>query len=314
MTGPAVSVVVPTRGGAERLPVLLAALEDQDTDDFEVVVVIDGDIDGTANLVASWEGRLPVRSVVFPQNRGRAAALNAGAEAARGDLLIRSDDDLEPDPGFVSGHLERHRAAAGPIGVVGLTTNEFPETPFARAYGHAANKRFLDDALSLPPDRTWRLWSANVSVDARIHAALGGYDERYHRYGWEDVDFGYRLHEAGIPVIVAPEVMAVHHGASTTTAVRSIRALHSGAARETFLEIHGNGALAEPPRRGGLWNRCVGAAAMVASERTLRAYGAAVDTAARVLPVRLAEKLMALGVESGGLAGIRYPDRARARF
>ncbi|MDQ4488844.1 glycosyltransferase family A protein [Sinomonas sp. ASV486] len=314
MTTPAATIVVPTRGGSRRLPVLLRSLEAQDTDDFEVIVVVDGDIDGTADLVAEWAQRLPVRSLVFPENRGRAAALNAGADSARGDLLIRSDDDLEPGPGLVSGHLARHRNATEPIGVVGLTTNQYPDSPFARAYGRAADRRFLDDALGLPADRTWRLWAANVSVQAQVHARLGGYDARYRRYGWEDVDFGYRLRQAGIPVLVAPEVMAVHHGASTTTAVRALRALHSGAARETFVEIHGDLALPDAPGGRGLWDRLVGAGAAVATERTLRAYGPAVDAAARVLPPRIAEKLVALGVESAGLAGVRYPDRARSRF
>ena len=39
---PAASVIVPTRGGAARLPVLLTALCRQDDQDFEVIVVIDG--------------------------------------------------------------------------------------------------------------------------------------------------------------------------------------------------------------------------------------------------------------------------------
>ncbi|WP_138414157.1 glycosyltransferase family 2 protein [Sinomonas gamaensis] len=312
MIGPAASVIVPTRGGVRRLPVLLAALAAQDSMDFEVLVVVDGDVDGSEEEVNRWRDLLDVRTIVFPENRGRSAALNAGAEAAAGGILIRSDDDLEPLPGFVSGHVTRH--AEGPCGVVGLTTNVLPETPYARAYGRKADKRALAEALALPPERTWRLWAANVSVSASVHRELGGYDRRYRRYGWEDVDFGYRLHAAGIPVIVAPELIARHHGASTTTAVRALRALHSGAAREAFEDIHGREALGDRESGGGLWNRMVGAGSAIATERTLAAYGRAVDGLARLLPSGVAEKLIALGVESAGLAGIRYPSRARAAF
>lgn len=313
----AASVVVPTRGGAARLPVLLAALAAQDTHDFEVVVVIDGDVDGSEPLVREWGDRLDVRPVVFTQNRGRSAALNAGALRARGRVLIRCDDDLEPRPDFVSGHVSRHEGTAS--GVVGLTTNAFPDTPYARAYGRKANARTLAAALALPSHRTWRLWSANVSVPADIHARIGGYDERYRRYGWEDVDYGYRLHRAGLPVVVAPELVAVHHGASTTTAARALRALHSGAARETFAEAHGPDAVRaldgeSDAGQPGPWERLVGAASSVATERTLRVYGRAVDAAIPRLPERLGEKLVALAVEAGGLAGLRYPNRARATF
>jgi glycosyltransferase involved in cell wall biosynthesis len=312
MTHPAASVIVPTRGGARRLPVLLGALAKQDTQDFEVLVVVDGDVDGSDDAVQRWRNVLDVRTIVFPENRGRSAALNAGADAAEGEILIRSDDDLEPPPGFVSGHVARHKD--GDCGVVGLTTNVFPETPYARAYGQSADQRAIAEALALPSERTWRLWAANVSVTAGLHRVLGGYDGRYRRYGWEDVDFGYRLHSAGIPVVVAPELMARHHGASTTTAVRALRALHSGAAREQFVDIHGPEALGPQEPEDGLWNLVVRAAGAVATERTVRAYGRAVDRVAAALPVHLAEKLIALAVESAGVAGIRYPQRARASF
>lgn len=315
MTPPAASVVVPTHGGVRRLPILLAALASQDTQDFEVLVVVDGDVDGSEAEVQRWRPALNVRTVVFPENRGRSAALNAGAEAAQGTILIRCDDDLEPRPNFVSGHVLRH--VDGPCGVVGLTTNVFPETPYARAYGRKADTRALASALALSPERRWRLWAANVSVSATTHAALGGYDGRYRRYGWEDVDFGYRLHGAGIPVVVAPELMARHHGASTTTAARSLRALHSGAARESFVDIHGHEALEAAFERGGgvgPWNRLVSLASTVATERTLPVYGRTVDRLARMLPAAVSEKLIALAVESAGLSGVRYPERARASF
>ena len=52
MPAPAVSVVVPTRGGARRLPVLLEALAGQVLDEpWEVVVVLDGDVDGSRQLI-----------------------------------------------------------------------------------------------------------------------------------------------------------------------------------------------------------------------------------------------------------------------
>ncbi|KHL05017.1 glycosyltransferase family 2 protein [Sinomonas humi] len=319
----AASVVIPTRGGAARLPVLLATLAAQETDDFEVVPVVDGDIDGSEEVLRSWADRLNLKPVIFPENRGRAAALNAGAAAAAGRIIIRCDDDLEPRSDFIAGHVARHSTQR--CGVVGLTTNALPDTAYARAYGRKANARAIAGALALPAKRTWRLWSANVSVPAAVHSRLGGYDGRYRRYGWEDVDFGYRLHRAGFPIVVAPELIAVHHGASTTTAVRAVRALHSGAARETFLALHGQAALREfdgarsarKPGlwdRSGLWDRVVTTSSTFTTERTLRAYGAAADSAASWLPAALAEKLIALAVESAGIAGVRYPRRARGMF
>lgn len=311
---PAASIVVPTRGGARRLPLLLNALSLQDTTDFEVIVVLDGDVDDSEGLLrrAAGKAKFALRWVVFPENRGRSAALNSGFSEASGDVLIRSDDDLEPRPDFVSGHIKRHRTVRN--GIVGLTTNRFPPTAYARIYGNKADELHRAEALAAAPITHWRHWSANVSVTRDVHEHVGGYDERYRAYGWEDVDYGYRLHRTGIPIVIAPELMAVHHAASTTTAIRSTRALHSGAARDAFLEIHGRDALAEPSGNSGLWGRAVWAASTVATEKSIQTWSALVDRAADSLPRPVAEKLIALAVESAGLAGIRYPERARSRF
>lgn len=311
---PAASVVVPSRGGAQRLPVLLSALSLQDTADFEVIVVVDGDIDDSEGLLrrAAEETPFALRRIVFPENRGRSAALNAGFGVANGHVLIRSDDDLEPGRDFVSNHIKRHLGDRN--GIVGLTTNRFPPTAYARIYGNKADELHRAEALTGSSHTHWRHWSANVSVTRDTHEQVGGYDERYRTYGWEDVDYGFRLHQAGIPVVIAPELMTVHHAASTTTAIRAARALHSGAARDIFLGIHGREALPEQQVNKGLWGRTVWAGSTLATETSIRAWSAVVDRAADLLPQPVAEKLIALTVESAGLAGICYPKRARSRF
>lgn len=308
------SVVVPSRGGAGRLPVLISALSRQTTDDFEVIIVLDGDVDRSADVVNALtrNAHLNLRVVKFRENKGRASALNAGAEMARGRVLIRCDDDLEPEPDYVANHIKAH---AGPqVGVIGLYRNVFPDTPYAKVYGRAADKRFREEAVSSGPESHWRYWAGNVSILRAVHNRIGGYDERFRRYGWEDVDYGYRLHLSGVPVRVEPSLTTLHHVAATSSSVRSLRALHSGAARETFVAKHGTEALGEPPADRNLWFGLVAIGSALATERTLASAGAAVDAAAPALHPWLSEKLVALLVESAGRAGVRYPHRARARF
>lgn len=316
MTEPCASIVIPTRGGAARLPILLRALTQQDRDDFEVIPVLDGDIDGSLQVVAEWraESELDLRPVVFSTNRGRSAALNAGFAVARGKILIRADDDLEPGSNFVSGHVARHEAAEQPIGVIGPCANVLPDTAYARVYGRAASHRALAAMVATRPASTWRHWAANVSVAADTAGAVGGYDTRYRRYGWEDVDYGYRLRTAGHPLVIAPELTAKHHMAATTTVIRALRALHSGAARETFVQIHGEGALASGAGDRNLWQTIVNLTAKIITEQSLRLLGPGVDFLIQALPQPVGQKLVALLVESASVAGTRYPQRARAKF
>jgi glycosyltransferase involved in cell wall biosynthesis len=305
-----VDVVVPTRGGARRLPTLFDSLRQQTHADWEALIVVDGDVDGSADVVAEAAEDLPVRALVLPENRGRAAALNAGFEAAKGDVLLRCDDDLELAPQHLARHAAHHDRATEPVGVIGMCRNVYTGGAYARAYGVRADARFRDAAYAAGPDDAWRYWAANVSVTAETWRRVGPYDERFRAYGWEDVDWGYRLHRLGIPVLIERDVEARHLGAASTTADRALRAYYSGAARHRFLAAHaGDGRLAgllSPPVTGdGAWGRLVEAVAARATEARVRRAGARLDRITPLLPVPVAEKLVALLVEGSALAGHR---------
>lgn len=312
---PAASVIIPTRGGRDRLHYPLDSLMRQTREDFEVIVVIDGDIDDTFGLVEEYRnGGFPsLRVHRFDENQGRSRALNQGIDDARGRVIIRCDDDLEVQDDFVERHILAHRDREVSA-VVGLTTNVFPDGAYAEAYGRVANDSFLEDALGTAPAMQWRYWAANCSATREAYAAIGGYDESYRRYGWEDVDMGYRMAQAGLEVHIDPSLTARHHGPSLTARSRTLRALHSGAARETFLLIHGQDALGPAPRPSGPWGLAVRSLAALMTEPVAGMLAGLVDRLLAMLPRPIGRKLVALCVESAGLSGARHPGRARSRF
>ncbi len=65
--------------------------------EVEVVVVDDGSTDGTRQVLATLEDST-VRVLTHPRNRGKGAAVRTGLAAARGDLVLIQDADLEYDP------------------------------------------------------------------------------------------------------------------------------------------------------------------------------------------------------------------------
>lgn len=298
------SIVIPSRGGAQRLPRLLNALAAQDDPEWEAIVVVDGDVDHSEQVVSRY-AHLPVRAIVFPENRGRVAALNAGFADAAGDVLIRCDDDLVPGPDYVSQHKLAHVDLAG--GAIGLYLNQLPDTPYARAYGRDADATFRRAAYA--QSEAWRYWAGNCSTTRALWEAVGPYDPDYRAYGWEDVDWGYRLHQYGAPVQLVRELETPHFVAAVTTQSRVQRAFHSGAARRLFEAKHGTEVLGSAvPSDGGVWNRAVRAVGRAPSRRFLDAASAAVDAGARVLPRALSHKAIALLVEGGSVAGYRHPD------
>ncbi len=299
---PRASVVVPSRGGASRLPRLLGLLAAQDEPDFEVVVVVDGDVDGSAQVLAADGHDLRLVTEVFPENRGRSAALNAGFALASGELLIRCDDDLEPASDFVSGHLAGHDGRD--VGVVGLYRNVFPDTAYATAYGRRADRSFRGEAYAVDPSTRWRYWAGNVSVTREAYHEVGPYDTRYRAYGWEDVDWGYRLHRTGRAVVLDEGLETTHRLVATTTRSRVQRAFYSGAAKCLFDAKHGAGVLpaADP---AGPWGLAVRSTGRLLGEGGLGRAAGLVDRTLPLLPEPVGRKAVALLVESGQLAGHR---------
>ena len=110
---------------------------------YEAIVVIDGDIDGSEAVVASYQ-HLPVRCIVLPENRGRVTALNTGFAAATGEVLIRADDDFELSPGHLAAHVGAHEQ--GRVGVVGLPLNIAPDNTTASC--SACNQQTAVDCSS----------------------------------------------------------------------------------------------------------------------------------------------------------------------
>jgi len=304
-----ISVVVPSRGGAQRLPLLLDLLAAQTQPNWEAVVVLDGDIDDSASVLERYAAHGPVRSIVLPENRGRPTALNVGFEAASGEVLLRCDDDLAPRPDYLAGHVAAH--AGGPRGVIGMCRNVFPETTYAAVYGRPAYERLRAAAYAAAADQRWRYWGGNVSVDRDSWRLVGPYDESFRGYGWEDVDWGYRLAQAGVQLVVDPALETDHFVAATTTAGRALRAYYSGSARRRFEAKHGTQVLAGG-RSFDPWSLAVSATARLMTERVIGTVGRTVDRAAERLPAPLAEKAIALLVEAGAQAGYRRRDASGA--
>lgn len=105
------SIVIPVLNEAESLRELheqISRVTDGEQLDIEMVFVDDGSTDGSWQVVeelAAADGR--VRAIRFRRNFGKAAALSAGLEAARGEFIMSMDADLQDDPAEIPRFLEK---------------------------------------------------------------------------------------------------------------------------------------------------------------------------------------------------------------
>lgn len=188
---PRVSVLLPAFDAGETIESALESVRRQSFGDFECVVVDDGSRDGTLDRARRFAARDRRFAVATLPHRGLVAALNAGLERCRGDLIARMDaDDLMRRDRLAAqvAHLDTHPELAG----AGSHVRIFPRAHLSE--GLRDYERWLNGIDS--PERVRRdafvecpLAHPTLLVRSDVLRALG-----YRDCGWpEDYDLILRL-------------------------------------------------------------------------------------------------------------------------
>jgi glycosyltransferase involved in cell wall biosynthesis len=206
-----ITVVVPAYNAAGVLGKCLQHLAEQDypKDRYEVVVVDDGSTDATPEVVTEARRRLALQlRYVRQANAGRAAARNAGARVARSPVLLFLDADVWASPQLLSAHA-RHYVDGQRVGVQGpsFTHPDSRRNPFMEV------KEMFPDltprrARDLSP---YHVITRNFSVRAEDLWGVGGFDESFTGYGWEDIELGLRLRRHGVRLHWEPSAVTWHY-------------------------------------------------------------------------------------------------------
>jgi glycosyltransferase involved in cell wall biosynthesis len=172
--------VIATKDRAALLDAALTSLHAQvDAPPFEIVVVDNGSTDAT-KAVAERHGAHYV--YVAEPNRGKAR--NAGIARASGDVIVFVDDDVVTSPRFLASHAKAHDSEIFPLAVSGPIINvPAPDLQPVPTPANVSRAFFV---------------TCNVSVRRASLEAVGGFDEAFDLYGWEDTELGARLREHGV--------------------------------------------------------------------------------------------------------------------
>jgi glycosyltransferase involved in cell wall biosynthesis len=222
MNPPAVSILMPCRDAAATLDEALASLCGQTLADFELIAVDDGSTDGTAERLAEWARCEPRLQVLHIEPRGIIAALNAGLESCRAQLIGRmdADDICEPDRWESQrSWLQMHPE----IGVVSSLVEGYPPEGLAegfRLYIEWQNGLLTPESIAREIFVESPLVHSSVLMRRKPLEAVGGYQE----HGWaEDYDLWLRMYLSGVRFAKVPRVLLHwrdHPGRLTRTDAR----------------------------------------------------------------------------------------------
>jgi GT2 family glycosyltransferase len=214
-----VSVIICTRNrGDNVVPTVKTILKD-DYPNFEVVIVDQSADELTAKALAplcTQDSR--VRYVKSPAN-GKSAALNLGAKMARGEYLALTDDDCEPDSGWLTAMVAGFQLDPK----IGCIFGDVKPGPHDSTKGYVPALRTLEprfvhhlrDYIRIP-ERVHTGMGANMAVRAEALAKVQGFDPclsaggRFN--GGEESDLAARMLLAGYVIYFSPEASVTHFG------------------------------------------------------------------------------------------------------
>jgi glycosyltransferase involved in cell wall biosynthesis len=176
-----VSVIIAARNAAMTLGAQLQALSRQNFQGWwELIVVDNGSSDDTADVAKAWQTNLScLRVVNAPAARGVGGTRNAGAAAARGDVLLFCDADDIAAPTWLGAMASAARAADIVGGYRDFHTLNTPRTRF-----------WCPPILGLPIKLGYLPYAPGscLGVRAEVSHSLSGFNEDYVGAG-EDVEF-----------------------------------------------------------------------------------------------------------------------------
>jgi GT2 family glycosyltransferase len=157
--------------------------------------------------------------VLRQENRGPAAARNAGVRAAAGHWVAFLGDDTVPDAGWLQAHHRRltgEVAAAAiaegrPVGVIGYTGwhSRIRLNPFLRyinEYGLQFGYALIEDPNDVP---FHFLYTSNLSLE-RALLLQEPFDLAFPYPAWEDIELSYRLNQRRFRLLYEPAARVAH--------------------------------------------------------------------------------------------------------
>jgi len=194
-----VSVVIPARDEADRLPILLGSLDRQDRRPDQIIVVDDGSRDGTAEVAASFPGVDVIDAPPVPAGwMGKPWACATGAATARGHLLVFLDADVELAPSALASLESSWHARGGLVSVLPCHHIRRPVEALSLPF-NVVSAMGLGVGSLVPPSREWGAAGPCMITSRDDYWRVGGHGTVAGEVA-EDLSLAECYRVAGLPI------------------------------------------------------------------------------------------------------------------
>jgi glycosyltransferase involved in cell wall biosynthesis len=207
-----VSVIIPTYNRHDSLLRLLDSLTNQTLaiESFEVIVIDDG---STNDPLAIYEKQYPFELDYYRQeNQGATIARNNGAYRSRGDILVFIDDDVTISPNALQALADECNNDVKKIALGSLVSRiESPDSIFSKLSISTSNGYPNQFSTESKYTKFVECNTQVLAIRRKYFFELGMLQDPTGGWpNWDDVDFGYRAHNAGFQFIRVSEAQGEH--------------------------------------------------------------------------------------------------------
>ena len=201
------SIIIPVFNRPDEVDELLESLCQQTVKDFEVLIIEDGSVKPCKDVCDKYANILDLHYYA-KENSGPGQSRNYGAERANGEFVIILDSDVVLPVGYLQAVEDELKQ--NPCEAFGGPDAAHPSfTPVQKAISYSMTSFFTTGGIRGGKAKLDKFYprSFNMGIRRDVYLQLGGFSKM--RFG-EDIDFSYRIVEAGYMPRLFPEAWVWH--------------------------------------------------------------------------------------------------------
>lgn len=226
------SIIIPNYNGEDllkkNLPIVLKAVKKYKKGKVEIIIPDDPSTDNSEEVIKDFIANITDKNITGKtisnkdkNQAGFSKNVNRGARLATGDILILLNSDVAPREDFLDALLP-HFTDPGvfAVGCMDESIEDGQKILRGRGIGRWERGFLLHARGNIDSDNTLWAGGGSSAFSKKIWDKIGGLDEIYNPFYWEDIDLSYRALKSGFKIIFEKKSKVIHEhekGAIKTT-------------------------------------------------------------------------------------------------